>query len=46
MSYCYWRRSDYLLKADFPAELLSHGEKQRLEIGMLVAQSPELLLSR
>jgi urea transport system ATP-binding protein len=31
-------------KADFPAELLSHGEKQRLEIGMLVAQSPELLL--
>jgi urea transport system ATP-binding protein len=31
-------------KADFPAELLSHGEKQRLEIGMLVAQSPDLLL--
>jgi len=24
--------------------LLSHGEKQRLEIGMLVAQSPDLLL--
>jgi urea transport system ATP-binding protein len=31
-------------KADIPAELLSHGEKQRLEIGMLVAQSPDLLL--
>jgi urea transport system ATP-binding protein len=31
-------------KADIPAELLSHGEKQRLEIGMLVAQSPNLLL--
>ncbi|HBE20925.1 MAG TPA: urea ABC transporter ATP-binding protein UrtD [Cyanobacteria bacterium UBA11149] len=31
-------------KADLPANLLSHGEKQRLEIGMLVAQSPELLL--
>ena len=31
-------------KADLPAELLSHGEKQRLEIGMLVAQSPDLLL--
>ncbi len=31
-------------KADTPAELLSHGEKQRLEIGMLVAQSPDLLL--
>ncbi len=33
-----------LIKADFPATLLSHGEKQRLEIGMLVAQSPDLLL--
>ena len=32
------------LKADLVAGLLSHGEKQRLEIGMLVAQSPELLL--
>jgi urea transport system ATP-binding protein len=32
------------IKADVPAELLSHGEKQRLEIGMLVAQSPDLLL--
>jgi urea transport system ATP-binding protein len=32
------------LKADRDANLLSHGEKQRLEIGMLVAQSPELLL--
>lgn len=31
-------------KADLPAGLLSHGEKQRLEIGMLVAQSPDLLL--
>ncbi|WP_204104605.1 MULTISPECIES: urea ABC transporter ATP-binding protein UrtD [Spirulina sp. CCY15215] len=31
-------------KADLKADLLSHGEKQRLEIGMLVAQSPELLL--
>lgn len=31
-------------KADLPAELLSHGEKQRLEIGMLVAQSPDMLL--
>lgn len=32
------------VKADRKANLLSHGEKQRLEIGMLVAQSPELLL--
>ncbi|MBD6618900.1 urea ABC transporter ATP-binding protein UrtD [Komarekiella sp. 'clone 1'] len=32
------------IKADIPATLLSHGEKQRLEIGMLVAQSPDLLL--
>ncbi|MEB3311711.1 MAG: urea ABC transporter ATP-binding protein UrtD [Snowella sp.] len=31
-------------KATLPAALLSHGEKQRLEIGMLVAQSPDLLL--
>ena len=31
-------------KATLPADLLSHGEKQRLEIGMLVAQSPDLLL--
>jgi urea transport system ATP-binding protein len=31
-------------KADIRAALLSHGEKQRLEIGMLVAQSPNLLL--
>lgn len=31
-------------RADLPAALLSHGEKQRLEIGMLVAQSPDLLL--
>ncbi|HBR00433.1 MULTISPECIES: urea ABC transporter ATP-binding protein UrtD [unclassified Roseofilum] len=32
------------LKGDIQAALLSHGEKQRLEIGMLVAQSPDLLL--
>ncbi len=32
------------IKADRPANLLSHGEKQWLEIGMLVAQSPDLLL--
>jgi len=31
-------------KSDILAGLLSHGEKQRLEIGMLVAQSPDLLL--
>ncbi|WP_017660284.1 urea ABC transporter ATP-binding protein UrtD [Baaleninema simplex] len=31
-------------KAELQAALLSHGEKQRLEIGMLVAQSPDLLL--
>lgn len=31
-------------KAHLQAALLSHGEKQRLEIGMLVAQSPDLLL--
>ncbi len=31
-------------KAELNADLLSHGEKQRLEIGMLVAQSPDLLL--
>jgi urea transport system ATP-binding protein len=31
-------------KANSTATLLSHGEKQRLEIGMLVAQSPDLLL--
>jgi urea transport system ATP-binding protein len=31
-------------KAELKAGLLSHGEKQRLEIGMLVAQSPDLLL--
>ena len=30
--------------ADILATRLSHGEKQRLEIGMLVAQSPDLLL--
>ncbi|MFN5854555.1 MAG: urea ABC transporter ATP-binding protein UrtD [Pseudanabaenaceae cyanobacterium] len=31
-------------KADIKAAFLSHGEKQWLEIGMLVAQSPDLLL--
>ncbi|AMW31112.1 MULTISPECIES: urea ABC transporter ATP-binding protein UrtD [Arthrospira] len=31
-------------KAELKAEFLAHGEKQRLEIGMLVAQSPDLLL--
>lgn len=31
-------------RANLLANLLSHGEKQRLEIGMLVAQSPDLLL--
>ena len=31
-------------KADVPSGLLSHGEKQWLEIGMLLAQSPDLLL--
>ncbi|MGK7891198.1 MAG: urea ABC transporter ATP-binding protein UrtD [Leptolyngbyaceae cyanobacterium] len=31
-------------KADLQAQYLSHGEKQWLEIGMLVAQSPDLLL--
>ncbi|MEB3163503.1 MAG: urea ABC transporter ATP-binding protein UrtD [Prochlorothrix sp.] len=31
-------------KADLTAGLLSHGEKQWLEIGMLVAQAPDLLL--
>lgn len=31
-------------KAGMKAEFLSHGEKQWLEIGMLVAQSPDLLL--
>jgi urea transport system ATP-binding protein len=31
-------------KAELKSALLSHGEKQRLEIGMLVAQSPDLLL--
>ena len=32
------------VKSNLKADLLSHGEKQRLEIGMLVAQSPDLLL--
>lgn len=35
---------DLVGKADLKAGLLSHGEKQWLEIGMLVAQSPDLLL--
>jgi urea transport system ATP-binding protein len=33
-----------IAKADIKSDLLSHGEKQWLEIGMLVAQSPDLLL--
>jgi urea transport system ATP-binding protein len=33
-----------IAKADLQAAFLAHGEKQRLEIGMLVAQSPDLLL--
>lgn len=33
-----------VVSADQPAQFLSHGEKQWLEIGMLVAQSPDLLL--
>jgi urea transport system ATP-binding protein len=31
-------------KARFPAGLLAHGEKQWLELGMVMAQDPELLL--
>ncbi|MEK7714687.1 MAG: ATP-binding cassette domain-containing protein, partial [candidate division NC10 bacterium] len=31
-------------KANWKAETLSHGEKQWLEIGMVIAQDPELLL--
>jgi len=31
-------------KANWKAEALSHGEKQWLEIGMVIAQDPELLL--
>lgn len=31
-------------KAELQAAYLAHGEKQRLEIGMLAAQSPDLLL--
>jgi urea transport system ATP-binding protein len=31
-------------KAHWPAAVLSHGEKQWLEIGMVIAQDPELLL--
>lgn len=31
-------------KLDEPAELLSHGQKQWLEIGMLLIQDPELLM--
>jgi urea transport system ATP-binding protein len=30
--------------ADSPAAILSHGQKQRLEIGMLLVQGPKLLL--
>ena len=31
-------------KLDLPADLLSHGQKQWLEIGMLLIQDPELLM--
>ena len=31
-------------RADSPAEVLSHGQKQWLEIGMLLVQDPQLLL--
>ena len=31
-------------KADWKAGALSHGQKQWLEIGMLLAQDPKLLL--
>ena len=31
-------------RSDVPAGALSHGEKQWLEIGMLLAQEPRLLL--
>ncbi len=31
-------------KLDMPADLLSHGQKQWLEIGMLLIQDPELLM--
>lgn len=33
-----------MYKSEMKAEFLSHGEKQWLEIGMLIAQSPDLLL--
>ncbi len=33
-----------LNKAEWPAAALSHGEKQWLEIGMLIVQDPDLLL--
>ena len=29
---------------DLPAELLSHGQKQWLEIGMLLVQDPDLIM--
>jgi urea transport system ATP-binding protein len=31
-------------RIDWPAEILSHGQKQWLEIGMLLIQDPELLM--
>ena len=37
-------RSGWAAKAREPAGALSHGEKQWLEIGMVMAQDPELLL--
>ena len=38
------KRIGLLLKASWKADLLSHGEKQWLEIGMLLVQDPRLLL--
>jgi urea transport system ATP-binding protein len=38
------RRIGLVLKASWKADLLSHGEKQWLEIGMLLMQDPRLLL--
>ena len=39
-----WRRSSCMREAARPAGLLSHGQKQWLEIGMLLMQEPQLLL--
>ena len=42
-----WRLLDTIglsSKAYYPAGMLAHGEKQWLELGMVMAQNPELLL--